>query len=76
MERLFTSAEVCASEGCSPVTLWRWVKAGIYPAPIKTGPNSVRFRESEIEARRAALPRVDYAPDEAASSHTRKSAPR
>ena len=69
MERLIPTAEVCESEGCSPVTLWRWVKAGTFPAPIKTGPNSVRFRQSEIEAHRETLPRVDYAPadtDEAA----------
>lgn len=65
MDRLFTWAEVAASEGCSKVTLWRWVKTGKHPAPYQTGPNSVRFLESELEARRAALPRVNYAPNEA-----------
>ena len=64
MERLYSWAEVAESEGCSIVTIWRWVKAGKHPAPRQTGPNTVRFTESELEARRAALPRVDYAPDD------------
>jgi prophage regulatory protein len=30
-------------------TVWRWVKAGLFPAPVKIGPNSVAWKEHEIE---------------------------
>ena len=64
MEQLFTYAQVAEQRSCSPVTLWRWIKEGKFPAPIKIGPNTVRFRGSEIEAHDAALERVDYAPSD------------
>lgn len=31
-------------------TLWRGVKSGRYPPPIKIGANAVRWRRSELEA--------------------------
>lgn len=31
-------------------TLWRGVRAGRYPAPIKVGPGSNRWRVSELSA--------------------------
>ena len=46
----------------SRVTIWRWVRAGLLPAPYQTGPNSVDFDADEIEARDANLERVTYAP--------------
>ena len=51
--------------GKSRVTLWRWVRAGLLPAPYRTGPNSVDFDAEEIEARDAGLERCAYAPVEA-----------
>jgi predicted DNA-binding transcriptional regulator AlpA len=48
--------------GKSRVTLWRWVRAGLLPAPYRTGPNSVDFDAEEIEARDAGLERCAYAP--------------
>jgi predicted DNA-binding transcriptional regulator AlpA len=38
-----------------PATLWRGVKAGRYPKPVKLGPNSNRWVRSECKAARAAL---------------------
>ena len=35
----------------NPATLYRGVKSGRYPAPIKTGPNTNRWLRSECEAR-------------------------
>lgn len=32
------------------MTLYRWIERGHFPAPIKIGPSSVAWRESEIEA--------------------------
>jgi len=31
-------------------TVWRGIKAGIYPSPIQIGPNSVAWLESELDA--------------------------
>jgi predicted DNA-binding transcriptional regulator AlpA len=42
--------------------LWRWVRAGLLPAPYVTGPNSVAFASDEIDERDAALTRRAYAP--------------
>lgn len=36
------------SRPINPATLWRGVKAGIYPQPIKITPNANRWRRSEI----------------------------
>ncbi len=30
-------------------TIWRWVRAGIFPRPLRVGPNSIGWLESEIE---------------------------
>ncbi len=46
--------------GKSRVTLWRWVRAGLLPAPYSNGPNSVAFKTLEIEERDAKLPRKTY----------------
>ena len=35
--------------GKSNTTLWRWWNKGLFPAPVKIGPNSIGFRESEIK---------------------------
>jgi len=36
-------------------TLWRGMKIGRYPRPIKIGPNSHRWLKSECEAARQAM---------------------
>jgi predicted DNA-binding transcriptional regulator AlpA len=46
--------------GKSRVTLWRWVRAGLLPAPYETGPNSVGFASDELDERDAGLKRRDY----------------
>ncbi len=46
--------------GKSRVTIWRWVRAGLLPAPYENGPNSVAFKTQEIEERDAKLPRKTY----------------
>jgi predicted DNA-binding transcriptional regulator AlpA len=35
-------------------TIWRWVKAGQFPEPIKLSPNRTVFRRSEVDAWLAA----------------------
>jgi predicted DNA-binding transcriptional regulator AlpA len=39
---------VCAMRDRSPSSLQRDVKAGRFPPPIKTGPNSVRWRVGDV----------------------------
>ena len=34
----------------SKSTLWRWVKAGLFPAPVRLGPRSVRWKGSAVRA--------------------------
>ncbi len=46
--------------GKSRVTLWRWVRAGLLPAPYEIGPNSVAFSSQEIRERDAGLKRKTY----------------
>jgi predicted DNA-binding transcriptional regulator AlpA len=43
---------VSSVEGVNPSTIWRWVKAGTFPAPEKTGPNTTSWRVGAIRRRR------------------------
>jgi predicted DNA-binding transcriptional regulator AlpA len=56
---LMVLREVCVSLGGSrpidPSTLYRGVRAGRYPAPIKIGPGSSRWLRAEVEAALAAM---------------------
>jgi predicted DNA-binding transcriptional regulator AlpA len=37
------------SKPINPATLWRGIKAGRYSAPIKIGPQSRRWRRSDLQ---------------------------
>jgi predicted DNA-binding transcriptional regulator AlpA len=57
---LLTMREVCAlfgghSRPIDPSTLYRGIRAGRYPAPIKVGPGSSRWLLAECEAALAAM---------------------
>lgn len=60
--RLLRPKEVMRRMGWSRTTLWRRVRAGEFPAPVKTGANGTAFYEDEVDAAQANLPRVTYAP--------------
>lgn len=51
-ERLITIAQTCAMLGISRPTIYRWLKNTemAFPAAIKIGPNSTRFRLAAVEA--------------------------
>lgn len=34
----------------SPSTLWRWVRTGQFPAPLKIGPNITAWRVADVRA--------------------------
>ncbi len=60
--RLVSAKQVMRRMGWSRTTLWRRVRAGEFPAPVKTGPNSVDWFDDEVDEAQANLPRVNYAP--------------
>jgi prophage regulatory protein len=33
-----------------PTTIWRWVKMGLFPKPLKIGPSCTRWRLEDLEA--------------------------
>ena len=60
--RLVSAKRVMVRMNWSRTTLWRRVRAGDFPAPVQTGPNSVSWFDDEVAAAQANLPRVNYAP--------------
>jgi predicted DNA-binding transcriptional regulator AlpA len=53
-------AGITAEVQKSRVQLWRDIRAGRFPAPIETGPNSIAWFRLEIEAWKASRPRRTY----------------
>ena len=52
MERIMRTPEVVKITGLSKTTIWRRVRSGDFPAPIRLGglaARSVGWREAEIE---------------------------
>lgn len=47
--------QVAARLGISRPSLWRWVKDGRFPRPVKLGPAVTRWRLSDIEKFEASL---------------------
>lgn len=57
--RILREPEVKARTGLSRVSRWRLVRSGQFPAPIQLGPNTIGWREDDIDAwisNRAAVP--------------------
>lgn len=51
MERLLTANQVLHVTGYkSRTTLWRKVRAELFPAPIKLNGISIRWREQDVQA--------------------------
>ena len=48
LERLIGRKEVLILIGISNATLWRWIKAGRFPAPMKIGKKKVAWRSSVL----------------------------
>jgi prophage regulatory protein len=42
--------------------LWRDVRAGKFPSPLRLGPNSIGWRKADVDAWLSSRPVVDYAP--------------
>lgn len=56
--RLLRRREVEARTGLSRTSIYRNMRNGSFPAPIRVGPRAVRWLEQEIEAWLAGRPRA------------------
>ena len=45
--------------GVGRTTLWRWIREGRFPKPVRLGANCVAWRSDEVEAWLASRPRYD-----------------
>lgn len=48
LDRVVRRAELLEVLGVSAASLYRWIADGHFPNPIKLGPNSVGWRQSEV----------------------------
>ena len=44
-------------------TLWRWIRAGTFPAPVQISENKIGFYDDEVSEWEHSRPRVSYAPE-------------
>lgn len=58
MENIYRKRELLEGLQISSVTLWRWVRAGRFPKPIRLGPNTVGWLKNEVSAWLESRPRV------------------
>lgn len=49
-DRFMRIREVAAYLSVSRVTIYTWQKAKILPPPIRLGPNTVGYRQSDLDA--------------------------
>ena len=56
LPRLLRRQEVEARTGLSRNTIYRPMRAGAFPEPLRVGPRAVRWPETEIEAWLSARP--------------------
>lgn len=57
-DRLMTRSEVEARTALSRTSIYRKMREGTFPTPLKIGERAVRWPESEIEAWLASRPRA------------------
>ena len=48
-DRLLRLRDVCEIVAVGRSTIWRWVRAGTFPEPIRVGGSAVRWRLSTIQ---------------------------
>ena len=58
IDRLLTRGEVEQRVGLSTSAIYKQMRDGRFPAPIRVGVRAVRWSESEVEAWIAARPRA------------------
>ncbi len=58
--RMLRAPEVMARTGLSRSTIWRWVRAGTFPAPVELGVNSIGWPAAAITEWLENCPRRTY----------------
>ena len=58
MDRLVTIDEVCRTTAMPKSSVYNRMQRGLFPKPLKVGPRSVRWLESELENWMASRPRT------------------
>lgn len=58
--RLLRPREVCKLVGRSRTSLWRDVRAGLFPPPIEIGVNAIAWEASTIDVWLASRPHRTY----------------
>ena len=55
-EQSFLTVQATASRfSVSPATIWRWVRKGRFPAPVRLSDNCTRWKTSDITAWESSL---------------------
>lgn len=62
MQKYLSTAQVLQNLGVSKQTLWRWVRVGKFPAPVKLSERRIAWRERDVRAWEASRAPVPYAP--------------
>ena len=57
MEPIYRKRELSEALQVSEVTLWRWVRSGQFPKPIKLGPNTIGWRQGDVTTWLESRPR-------------------
>ena len=59
--RIYRIKTLCEFLGVTRITLWRWMRAGLFPRPVQLGPNTKGVPKEDfdawMDARRAAAKR-------------------
>lgn len=50
--------QVCTITGLSRTTIWRHIREGKFPAPVRLGPNAIGWFSHEIHDYLCSLPRT------------------
>ena len=58
-ERLLRLPEVLERVPVGRSTWWKWIKDGHAPRPVKIGPRTTAWRESDVAAFIDSLPAID-----------------
>ena len=58
MSKILRMPDVLDKVGVSRTTIWRQVKAGIFPSPIRLSARSVGWRENEVDEWLDAQPAI------------------
>jgi prophage regulatory protein len=62
-ERLISLASVAELVSVSKGTIYYWVTAGKFPAPLQIGPRRIAFREADVAAWLATRQTAAWRPD-------------